>query len=235
MIKKILDNKIFRIIYNCIKFFICFILFVYLFFVVYQRFTNNAPLFGYRVFTVASGSMVPIYEVNDVIYVREIDLDDLKVGDDVAYKGNRGGFEGLVITHRIIKIEEDSMGNKRFFTQGVANENVDPSIDGGQILGKVYGKVFFINTLNHVVKDVVGFFFLIFLPLTLVIVMEVLETIIEYKLDNNKIRRISKNEETSYEEIVDVDEERTDSLKDNDEVTIIPSIDEGGEEDEEII
>lgn len=238
MIRKILDNKIFKFGYGFVRFFVCLALFVYIAFVMFQRLTGNASLFGYRVFTVASGSMSPAYIVNDVIYVKEVDSTSLKVGDDVAYQGNRGGFEGLTITHRIIKIEEENDGTKRFFTQGINNDNPDPSISEEQILGKVCGKVFFINALNHIIKNIYGFFFLIFLPLVLVIVLEIFETIVEYKLDNNKIKRIDNHSDDDCEDDLE-DDDSQDEI--DDKVLEIGKDDnnsntnEGDEEDEEII
>ena len=207
------NNLIIKIIYNIFKFLIFTLLVLYIAFVIYQRVSGNAPLFGYRVFTVASGSMTPAYNINDVIFVKEVDVDTLKVGDDIAYNGERAGFEGLIITHRIIDIEKTSDGGRRIFTQGIANENEDPSINDDQIIGKVLGKVFIINQLNHAVKSTWGFFFLIFLPLFLVIVLEIIETIIEDKIDNNKIRKRVRNKLN----IDDDDEDEDDDEYEDDE------------------
>ena len=207
------NNLIIKIIYNIFKFLIFTLLVLYIAFVIYQRVSDNAPLFGYRVFTVASGSMTPAYNINDVIFVKEVDVDTLKVGDDIAYNGERAGFEGLIITHRIIDIEKTSDGGRRIFTKGIANENEDPSINEDQIIGKVLGKVFIINQLNHAVKSTWGFFFLIFLPLFLVIVLEIIETIIEDKIDNNKIRKRVRNKLN----IDDDDEDEDDDEYEDDE------------------
>lgn len=249
--KKVIDfiknNKIIRFIYNLIRAFVVIALAVYITFVLFQRLTGNAALFGYRVFTVASGSMTPAYNVNDVIYVKEVDPKSLKVGDDIAYEGERAGLEGLTVTHRIIGIEEQSDGKIRIYTQGINNENEDPSITGDQVLGRVCGKIPFINELNHIVKSTWGFFFLIFLPLTLVIILEVLETIVEVKIDNNKIRKYGSgdddddDEEYEYEEDYDEsdDEESSDEVIEKvieDNTLEEPSkVEEGEEEDEEVI
>lgn len=225
IINFIKNNKIIKFIYNTFKFLIFTLLVLYVAFVIYQRVSGNAPLFGYRVFTVASGSMTPAYNINDVIYVKEVDVESLKVGDDIAYNGERAGFEGLIITHRIIDIEITSDGGRRIFTQGIANENEDPSIDENQIIGKVLGKVFIINQLNHAVKSTWGFFFLIFLPLFLVIVLEIIETIIEDKIDNNKIRKRVRNkldideDDEDDDEYEDSDEDEEEEIEENDDNT----------------
>ena len=98
--KKILDNKIFKIIYGIIRFLFVGLMVLYLGFVIYQRISNNASIFGYRIFTVATGSMEPVYMVNDVILVKEIDAKELKIGDYVAYNDTKNG---IIITHRIVK------------------------------------------------------------------------------------------------------------------------------------
>ena len=204
------SNKIFKLIFGLLRFVVYGLLIVYVAFTLFQRFTNNSSFYGYRLFNVATGSMIPVYNINDVIIVKETDVNTLKVGDDVAYKGTRAGLEGKIITHRIIKIEEDKNGEVRFFTQGVNNPNADPSITGDQILGKVEGKLFFINQLNHVVKSNLGFFFLVFCPLVLVIALEIAQSIIEYKLEKNEIQEISSKKKKEIEkntEKIEVKEE----------------------------
>lgn len=199
-INEIFSHKIFKFIFGLLRFVVYGFLIVYVAFTLFQRFTNNSSFYGYRLFNVATGSMIPVYNINDVIIVKETDVTTLKVGDDVAYKGTRAGLEGKVITHRIIKIEEDTNGELRFFTQGVNSQNADPSITGDQILGKVEGKLFFINELNHVVKSNLGFFFLVFCPLILVIALEIAQSVIEYKLEKNEIQEISSKKKKDKEE-----------------------------------
>lgn len=203
--KKLFDNKIFKILFGIIKFLFVAVIVLYLLFILVQRFSGNKSVFGYRVFTVATGSMSGVYEINDVIAVRDCDVHKLKVGDDVAYQGNRGGYEGMLITHRIIEIEkDDETGELLFTTKGVNSPAADPSISETQILGKVVGIVPFISLLNHVVKSQLGFFLLIFCPLVLVIVLEVLQTITEIQVEKNEIRYVEhepkENETVEKEE-----------------------------------
>lgn len=183
---KIFNNKIFRNVYMTIK--ICFILMVvlYLSFIMLQRLSGNKSIFGYRLFTVATGSMAGVYDINDVIIVKDCDTKSLKVGDDIAYQGIRGDLQGKLVTHRIIKMEEKFDGKYIYTTKGVASQVEDPSIDEAQILGKVIGILPIISTINHVVKSQVGFFLLIFIPLVLVIVLEVLQTITDIKIEKNE-------------------------------------------------
>lgn len=190
--KKIFDNKISKFIVSTIKFVFIAIIVIYIGFTAMQRLSGNKSIFGWRVFTVATGSMIGVYDINDVIAVKDFDSNKLKVGDDIAYLGTRGGLEGLIVTHRIIKVEDTENG-KVFVTKGVNSNNSDPSITSSQILGKVTGKIPIVTQINHIIKTQVGFFSLVFCPLVLIIVLEVLQTITDYQVEKEEIRRIEKN------------------------------------------
>ena len=68
-------------------------------------------------FTVATGSMVPVYDVNDVIVSKEIPLEKINRGDDLVYLGEKDDYKGKIITHRVVDIKGTS-GNYRFTTKG---------------------------------------------------------------------------------------------------------------------
>lgn len=190
----ILHNKIFSIIYTIIRDIFFFVVILYLAFILLQRISGNNSIFGYRLFTVATGSMAGVYDINDVIAVKNYDVLKLKVGDDIAYRGSRGGLEGKLITHRIIRISETDHG-RVYVTRGVNAPTEDPSIESYQILGKVVGVVPIISVLNHVIKSQLGFFALVFCPLVIVIVLEVLQTITDIKLEKEEIREINHNDD----------------------------------------
>lgn len=190
---KILHNKYFSIIYTIIRDIFFFVVVLYLAFILMQRISGNNSIFGYRLFTVATGSMSGVYEINDVIAVKDYDVLKLKVGDDIAYRGSRGGLEGKLITHRIIRITNTDHG-RVYVTRGVNAPVEDPSIESYQILGKVIGVVPIITALNHVIKSQLGFFALIFCPLVIVIVLEVLQTITDIRLEKEEIKEINHND-----------------------------------------
>ena len=200
---KILNNKIFKSIFTILK--TCFfaILIVYILFVGYQRLSGNKSIFGYRMFTVATGSMTGVYNINDVIAVKDYDVNKLRVGDDIAYSGNRGGLENKFVTHRIIKIEDAANGGKIIVTKGVKNQAEDPPITDKQVLGKVVGVVPIVSQVNHIINTQAGFFFLIFCPLVIVIMVDILQTMTDEEIENNKFRKIgSKNNKNTDEEII---------------------------------
>lgn len=216
----IFNNKIFKIVYGTLKTIFFIILILYVVFICVQRLSGNNSVFGFRLFTVATGSMKGVYNVNDVIAVKDFDNKKLKVGDDIAFVGNRGGLENKLVTHRIIKIEEES--NVRIFTtKGVKNSVEDPSITESQILGKVVGVVPVVTQINHMVKSQLGFFCLIFWPLVLVIVLEILQTITDIKLENNELQEINKKE--TNDKVNHIDSNNVDN-NDEDKPVIVSNI-----------
>lgn len=76
-------------------------------------------LVGLQPYTVLSGSMEPTYPVGSLIYVKEVDPQDVEVGQPITFVLN----EDLVVaTHRVIEIDEE---NQRFYTKGDANDAAD--------------------------------------------------------------------------------------------------------------
>lgn len=87
--------------------------------VVFAVFLMGSRLMGLQVFNVISGSMEPTYSVGDLLYVKTVDPDSVKVGDPITFVLN----EDLVVaTHRVVKIDSE---NRQFTTKGDANETED--------------------------------------------------------------------------------------------------------------
>ena len=166
--KKKLDiSKIFKVLWNIFsKIITILILFVSIIIVV-QKVTNNKESFlGYRIFRVQTGSMIPKYNIGDVILVKEKDIDKIKVGDDVTYKGESGSVKGLLVTHRVIDIEE-AEGKKAFHTKGIANNLEDPIVYENQINGVVQTKLYILSLICLLLNNKYVFYFCGVLPLTI--------------------------------------------------------------------
>lgn len=97
----------------------------------------NKSVFGYRMYSVLSGSMTPVYPKGSLVIVRITDPKEIKVGDDITFYNP--GSEQDIWTHRVIDVI-DNYGNNGvcFKTQGVANSQEDPFITiGGNVVGVV--------------------------------------------------------------------------------------------------
>lgn len=130
-------------------------------------------LFGLKPYAVRSGSMSPVYHTGDLIYVKDVDTDKLKVGDIITYAAD----EDTVVTHRIVDIEirEDEPDVRRFVTKGDANDTNDGSaVHQANVIGKPVASVPFVGYLSYVITTppytyisiAVGavLLFLVFLP-----------------------------------------------------------------------
>lgn len=87
--------------------------------VVCAVFLMGSRLLGFQVYNVVSGSMEPTYSVGDLLYVKDVDPDAIRVGDPITFVLN----EDLVVaTHRVIKIDAEK---RLFYTKGDANDTAD--------------------------------------------------------------------------------------------------------------
>jgi signal peptidase len=89
--------------------------------VLFAIFLMGSRLLGLQVYHVISPSMEPNYSVGDLIYVKTVDPDSVKVGDPITFVLN----EDLVVaTHRVVAIDSE---NRQFTTKGDANKEEDPA------------------------------------------------------------------------------------------------------------
>ena len=172
-IKSSIKTSISKKIWNVFMKIVTIIIAIICIIIVVQKVTNNKQsFFGYRIFRVQTGSMIPKYQIGDVILVKEIDTNKIKVGDDVTYLGKEGATKGILITHRVKEIE-DKDGQRAFHTQGIANNLEDPVIYGDQINGVVQFRMFFLTLICRLLNNKYIFYFCGILPLTIYVFFRV--------------------------------------------------------------
>lgn len=76
-------------------------------------------ILGYTPYAVLSGSMTPKYKIGDLVYSKEVDFEDIEVGDVITFVADSNL---TVVTHRITEIDEE---NRTFTTKGDANSTED--------------------------------------------------------------------------------------------------------------
>lgn len=159
-----------KIIY--ILFFILVVLMLIV--VILQRTTNNSvSLGGFRLFTIATGSMEPEYNVGDVLIAKEIAPEEIKVGDNIAYRGEVKALKGKVITHQVIAIKKEEDGKYRLITKGISNTEEDPEISEEQVYGKIIYKVKTLSYIGKLISNIYVFYFFIFIPIALIIFRQI--------------------------------------------------------------
>ena len=207
LLKKTKENKALKLIGNILYILLFVIIVLMLVVVILQRVSDNSiSLGGYRLFTVATGSMEPKYEVGDILISKEINQNDIKVGDDIVYRGKEGSFNGKVVTHQVVSIRDEE-GNKKIITKGIANTEEDPEIDGTQVYGKVIYKVQTLSFISQIIKNIYVFYFIIFVPIAIIIFRQ-----IRYYL-----RKDDDEDENKEEKIIEETKEDKCQEKDGDD------------------
>ena len=88
-------------------------------------------LVGLQVYTVLSGSMEPVIQTGDMIFLHSTDPARLQTGDVICYLDS-----GQAITHRIVGIREGEDGQVRYVTQGDGNNTADrQAVSADQVQG----------------------------------------------------------------------------------------------------
>lgn len=89
-----------------------------------NKYPNDIPeVFGYKPLIVMSGSMETSIYTGDLIFVKEVAPETLKVGDIIAFRED----DDYVTTHRIVGIK-DVDGEKCFETKGDNNNASDQNL-----------------------------------------------------------------------------------------------------------
>ena len=200
-------KKVFRILKSIVNIVITLLVIAFVMVVCLQRFSNNEiSIFSYRMFTVVSGSMVPDYEIGDVLISKETDPAKIKVGDDVSYLGNSGTFKDKVVTHRVIKVDKDVDGKYIFHTKGLANLVADPVVHEEQLYGVVKGKLILLSFVYKCVSNKTGMFLFIGIPILYIIGSEMLSFMLEREEERRrKLKEANKKEKAS--EVLEKDKE----------------------------
>ena len=130
---------------------IVFILIISLY-ISYQKYikkSTNIDLFGFKFYTVLTGSMEPEFNIGDLIIERKIEQEDIHVGDIITYSLNNQN----TVTHRVIKISQEN-GEILYETKGDNNNSPDEKlVKYSQIQGHI---VFKIDKLGKIITEFVS-------------------------------------------------------------------------------
>ena len=78
-------------------------------------------LLGLKSYQISSSSMSPVLNKGDIIYVKAVDAQKLKVGDIITFHMENSN---LIVTHRISRIDKK---NGLIYTIGDRNKSEDPN------------------------------------------------------------------------------------------------------------
>lgn len=228
--KNILDNKVINILFGIVEWIICLVLIFLIILTGVQRFSNQGNFFGYRIYTVASGSMIPTYDIGDTLLIKETGASGIKKGDAVTYIGNSGGVDGMIITHQVVDIQKDENGKVVFHTKGIANNIEDPLVYEEQVLGKVVHRFFLLSYLGKITTSKYLMLIFITLPIAILITIEIIKIVYKKDEDDESEEESDESEEQSSE----LKEEELEASSDEDESDQLEEDKKDNEESEEI-
>lgn len=173
---------------------------------------NKVPsIFGYKPFVVLSGSMKPNIQVGDLIFVKKVDTNKLKVGDVIAFRDE----DNLVTTHRIKEIQK---GDKElcFITKGDNNNVEDSQPACAKNVEGIYKKrIAGIGNAILFVQEPLGFTIMM---LTIFIICAAIY-IIEDKKANKKLKLANAKEMEAFEEFKKAQEAKKNEEQDSSNTT----------------
>lgn len=159
MLRKIL-KVIFRIIYN-IVIILCILLIAI---IVLQKVTdNNGSIAGYRIFRVVSGSMIPRFDIGEVVICKQVTGDEIELGDTIVYRGKTGDLNGKLIMHEVIAKIYDENDNLKITAKGLLNGIEDPDITEDEVLGVVKLSSTVLSLLYNLTTSTYSSFIIIFI------------------------------------------------------------------------
>lgn len=144
---------------------------------------NKTPdFFGYKTFSIVTGSMEPTIKINDIIIVKKEDKKNIRKNDIITFK-----IENEIITHRVIDIAYDN-GTLIYTTKGDKNDVTDiERVQFEQIEGKYVTKITKIGKIFTILKNKYIF--------SLILILLIIFYIIQRKTIQRKKERKNKREE----------------------------------------
>ena len=167
-------KKILKGILN-ILFYLILALMIYVCFVVVNasRKGEQPKVFGYSFYIVLTGSMQPDIKPGDLVVVKEIEPEAIRIGDVITFANDN---DDNVTTHRVKEVIE-SVDDVSFITQGDANNIEDKNpVKGENVQGRLVktipglGKTvdFMKNNSAVVLASIIAVFVLIIIIMTVI-------------------------------------------------------------------
>ena len=131
-------------------------------------------IFGIEPRIVQSGSMVPAYNVNDIVYINHhYTFNQMKIGDVVAFTVH----DQTMVMHRVTDINEEN-----FITKGDANQKKDAPISKNNLIGEVIWDVPFIGYFINCFKNI-GF---LLITCLIILIQNIAKNLLKEELDSEK-------------------------------------------------
>ena len=212
------DSKAKRIIKLISKFltYAVLLLFVYIVSAIVISLVKHTPprILGHYVFTVMSPSMEPEINVDDIVFVKTVPIEKVKVGDTISFICIDHSLEvyGYTIVHEAIEIIDDD-GTIKITTKGIANPVADNAkVTKDNFIGIVDGKSSLFGKIYKTLTSIYAIIYVLGLIIILKISQDAIKKIKEVKKEKEELELKEKIKQ-EYIESIKLEQE----LKENEE------------------
>ena len=116
-------------------------------------FLMGSRLLGFQVYNVLSNSMMPTYSKGDLLYVKEVDPEDIEIGDPITFVLNE---DKDVATHRVVAIDAEQ---QHFYTKGDANKDADQKpVHFNNVIGTPRFSIRFLGYVSDFIQNPPGMY-----------------------------------------------------------------------------
>lgn len=149
--------------------------------------------------------------VGDIVVVKEVDTNDLKKGDIIAFRNN-----DIVITHRIDDVIIDETGNKKYVTKGDNNNTQDEGyVLPEQVEGVFRFKVARLGNLAMFIQTPGGMIVCLSVPILLLAIIEISDSKKNKEIISQKMNKQKEMEEETTTDIIKIKESDMEEVKDD--------------------
>ena len=158
-------------------------------------------------YVVASGSMIPVLEVYDVIIIQgHVPFEEIEIGNIIVF--NRPSDHDRVIVHRVVSITDDNP--KTIRTQGDANNASIPGTDfpitEEEYIGKVEYTLPQVGYVTQLLKPPTNYIIIV-----IVVGVMIVKQMMQKKKKDTSIDTFSSENPETNEELSDINEIEKDS------------------------
>ena len=172
-------KKVLKIVVDVLAWILLILAFLITIMVFTSEKNNGIPsLLGVMQMSVESDSMSPTFKKGDLIFVKQVDLYELKKDDVITFftmiQGNR-----VKNTHRIVEVVDEN-GTKSFITRGDNNPvNDENPVAASDVIGRWTGnKIPGGGNVLNFLRSKTGFFICIVIPMALFFLFELYKFIV---------------------------------------------------------
>lgn len=110
--------------------------------------TETPSFFGIKTYTIISGSMKPEINIGDIVVVKEVSDNELRINDIVAYRNGQN-----VVTHRIVDMRNPN-GEIEYITKGDNNNTTDDIVLTTELIeGKVVKRIKYLGNVVILLQE----------------------------------------------------------------------------------